>query len=138
MNETTRGGLRIAGISTGIVAAFAAAIIGGQAIAANLPQADPEPTPTSIVGDPTPTPTVTATPTPTPTVEPVVEAPAPVVEEAPAPDPGPDLCPGGTTAQSSDGYNDLTCAPDVCLTLRGLPDPAYPECDHFYEPAYYR
>lgn len=60
--------------------------------------------------------------------------PEPVVEEPAAPD----LCPPGTQAQSSDGYNDLSCAPDVCLTLRGLPDPAYPECDYFYPPYYYR
>jgi len=73
---------------------------------------------------------------------PVVAAePAPVVEEAPAPEPepaGPDLCPPGTQANSSDGYNDLSCIPGVCLTLRGLPDPAYPECDYFYPPSYYR
>jgi len=101
--------------------------------------APPAVEPTAVVQEESsPTPTLTATPTPTPTVEPVAEAPAPV-EEAPAPEPaGPDLCPAGTQSQSSDGYNDLSCAPDVCLTIRGIPDPQYPECDYFYPPSYYR
>jgi hypothetical protein len=67
---------------------------------------------------------------------------APIAPAAPAADPAPavtaaDLCPSGTQANSSDGYNDLSCAPDVCFNL-SLPDPAHPECDYFYPPAYYR
>lgn len=98
----------------------------------------PAPEPTAVVEvqpTPTPTPTVSVTPTPTPTVAPVVEAPAPVIEEAPS---GPDLCPAGTMANSSDGYNDTSCMPLECLDAQPLPNPAYPQCDYFYPPYYYR
>jgi len=90
--------------------------------------------------------TVTPTPTPTPTVAPVapvVVVPAPVVEdpapvvEAPAAPSGPDLCPAGTTSNGNDGVNDTSCMPLICYTV-AIPDPAYPECDHFYPPSYYR
>jgi hypothetical protein len=76
------------------------------------------------------------TSTPAPTVE-----PAPAVEEPapePAPEPaGPDLCPAGTQANSSDGYNDLSCMPTECASGQ-VPDPNRPQCDYFYEPSYYR
>ena len=85
MNETTRGGFKIAGIGAGIVAAFAAAIIGGQALASTGGPTEPTPTPTYVVsvyelngfaaGPPK------ATPTPATATEaaPIVAAP----EEAP-------------------------------------------------------
>lgn len=126
--------------TVGIALGIAAVVGTGGVWAVNSAGVFDQPTEpvTSVVEEqPASTPTVTPTftPTATPTPEPIVEAP--VVEAPPEPS-GPDLCPGGTTAQSSDGYNDLSCAPDVCLTLRGLPDPAYPQCDYFHEPAYYR
>lgn len=125
----------------GIVLGASVLVAGGAGFAANAAGVfeRPAPEPTSVVQEettPTPTPTVTPTPTPTPTVAPVVEAP--VVEAPPEEVTPPDLCPEGTRANSSDGYNDLSCVPAVCDTLRGLPDPAYPECDYFYPPYYYR
>lgn len=121
-------------VGIGLGAAAVVALGGGWAANAAGIFDRPAPEPTAVVEEqPSSTPSSTATPTPT--VETVVEAP-PVVE-APV-EPGPDLCPAGTTSQSSDGYSDLSCAPDVCLTIRGIPDPAYPECDYFYPPEYYR
>lgn len=94
-------------------------------------------TPLETVG-PTPTPVaegVVAPPAaPEPAPEPVVEE---VVEEAAPVDPGPILCPVGTQANSGDGFNDTSCLPDVCYTLRSIPDPAYPECDYAYPPESY-
>jgi hypothetical protein len=76
------------------------------------------------------------TSTPAPTVEPAPAAEEPAPEPAPEPA-GPDLCPAGTQANSSDGYNDTSCAPNECMTGT-LPDPNRPQCDYFYEPSYYR
>lgn len=137
MNTRMKSWLKITAIAAGVVVLGTGAIIGGQAIRSALVQPESAPV-VRIADDPTPTATPTPTVTPTPDAEPVVDAPpAPPVEETPVEAPA-DLCPAGTTSQSSDGYNDLSCAPDVCLTIRGIPDPAYPECDYFYAPEYYR
>lgn len=131
---------RTVGIALGVAAVVATG--GGWAANAAGLFDRPAPEPTAVVEEqPTRTPTVsvTPTPTPTPTPAPVVEAPAPVVEEpveeAPS---GPDLCPEGTMANSSDGYNDTSCMPLECLDAQPLPNPAYPQCDYFYPPYYYR
>ena len=50
---------------------------------------------------------------------------------------GPDLCPSGTQAQSSDGYNDTSCFPTICVNIP-VPDPTHPECDYAYPPQHYR
>lgn len=89
-------------------------------------------TPSGITKTPPPAPVVEAAPAP---VEAAPVEAAPVVEEPAAPA-GPILCPAGTTVNSSDGYNDTSCAPDVCLTMT-LPNPDYPQCDYFYPPEYY-
>ena len=91
------------------------------------------------------------TPPPTEAPPAAVEAPAPpaddsVVDEgtvdlAPDPEPVPDpepapvpvLCPGGSTATASDGFNDTSCLPDTCFSIM-LPDPAHPECDAPFRP----
>ena len=52
---------------------------------------------------------------------------------APPPAPSPVRCPAGSTANSSDGYNDTSCFPDVCFTI-AVPDPAHPECDVAFRP----
>lgn len=68
--------------------------------------------------------------------EPVYEEPVydePVYEEGPS-TPGPVLCPLGSRANSSDGYNDTSCLPEVCFTISVLPDPDHPECDVAFEP----
>lgn len=106
----------------------------------------PAGTPIAPRGFTTPLETVEPAPTPTPVAEEVVAPPAapepePVaeeaVEEAAPVAPGPILCPPGTQANSSDGFNDTSCLPDVCYTLRSIPDPAYPECDYAYPPENY-
>ncbi len=77
---------------------------------------------------------------PKPVPVPVAEAPAaPVVEEAPAePEPsGPDLCPPGTQANSSDGYNDTSCFPDSCY-VGPVSNETHPECVTAMPPYYYR
>lgn len=113
---------------------LAAAAFGG--VSALTPEPETQVRYVELAPEKTAAPVEAITTTPTP-----AEAPVPVEEPAPAPapaPPAPDLCPPGTSSQASDGYNDLRCAPDVCLTLRGLPDPAHPECDYFHEPGYYR
>lgn len=120
---------------TGAALAGALLIGGGAALTATAMN-EPAPTPTPTV---TPTVTPTPTPTPEPEPEPVVE-PAPAPAEAPAPAPAPEpepvLCPPGTQANSSDGFNDTSCFPVICFGLT-LPDPAHPECDYAYPPEYY-
>jgi hypothetical protein len=129
---------KTAGIALGAVAVLA---LGGGWVANASGVFDrPAPEPTSIVQDePTTTPTIT--PTPTPTVEPVVEAPpAPPVEEAPVEEPvesGPDLCPPGTQANGSDGYNDTSCFPDSCY-VGPVSNETHPECITAMPPDYYR
>lgn len=64
------------------------------------------------------------------------QAPAPQPEPAPAPPPPPApavMCPAGSSATSSDGYNDTGCLPDICFSIM-LPDPAHPECDEPFRP----
>lgn len=67
--------------------------------------------------------------------------PATIVEEPVAEEPvydesvesGPVLCPPGSQANSSDGYNDTSCFPSVCFTI-SVPNPDYPECDVAFVP----
>lgn len=59
--------------------------------------------------------------------------PVEVVQDAPAVQAPPVLCPGGSTANSSDGYNDTSCLPDICFSI-AIPDAAHPECDAAFRP----
>jgi hypothetical protein len=87
MDDNTRNLVKVGGIIAAIVVAATGAVIGGQAIASNLPA--PEPTHTVAVsvyeinGFQASGPEKTPPPAPAP----VVEVVAPVVEEPPAPDP---------------------------------------------------
>lgn len=65
---------------------------------------------------------------------PAAPTPAPTQPAAPAPAPAaPILCPAGSSANSSDGYNDTSCMWEVCFTI-ALPDPTHPECDATFRP----
>ena len=102
------------------------------------------PTPTVQIAEVSPAPR--ATPTPTPTLGPVVEVaiPEPVVDEPVVDEPvyvepepaGPVLCPSGTSANANDGYNDISCFPDICFNI-SVPNPEHPECDVAMPPEYY-
>lgn len=52
---------------------------------------------------------------------------------APAEPSGPIRCPAGSSANASDGVNDLSCFPDICFTIT-VPDPSHPECDVAFRP----
>lgn len=62
-----------------------------------------------------------------------VSAPAPPPPPPPSTPSGPTLCPPGSTANSSDGYNDTSCFPNVCFTIV-VPNPDHPECDAPFRP----
>lgn len=131
---STIQGMKITRVGIAGIAVSAAALLGvGGVWAVNSTTVEPPVQPvTSVVEQqPVVTPTATPTATPEPPAAPVVEAPV----EAPAPpaDPGPTLCPSGSTANSSDGYNDTSCYPDICFSI-AVPDPAHPECDYAFKP----
>jgi hypothetical protein len=125
-------------LTKGIIASLGAAavITTGAVVGVSATTAEPVDvqthSPSVVSVEETVAPEETSTPAPTVEPAPAVEEPAP--EPAPA---GPDLCPAGTLPNSSDGYNDLSCMPTICMTS-SLPDPNLPQCDYFYEPSYYR